>query len=210
MGHPSSRASRHVREWLILLGALGILWSIHLAATTSNGLALPDATRERVGASADTVWSRFHAHFVAPLFHDGLAHIAYNSVLFAIALPIALRAFGAKAILFGYLASPIAGIAVDVLLILPMAKAGSSAAAEIAATRLVGASVIAFALGGMALVALWAKLGPLAFAIAAGVVVYEIILATLAITRPYIWAYHLTGFGVGAAMALAFRWTRSA
>lgn len=194
-----------MREWIVLVAVLGVLWTIHVVATSSNGLALPDTVRERVGASADTVWSRFHAHFVAPCFHDGLFHIAYNTVLFAIALPIAFRAYGPNAIAFGYLASPIAGILVDVLLILPLAKAGSATAAEIAQTRLVGASVVAFALGGMALASLAPRFGPTpVFLIAAAIVLYEVLLAATATTRPFIWAYHLGGFGIGHSFSRFF------
>lgn len=199
-----------MRPWLALGLILGILWTIHLAATWRNGFALPDATRANVGASAQTVWSRFHAHFVAPFFHDGLFHIAYNSVLFALALPVAWRAFGWPALPLAYLASPIAGILVDALLILPLAARGVPMAVEAAPDRLVGASVIAFALVGMALVALAPRMGQWVFAAVAAVVLYEAILALTGTTRPFVWAYHLGGFGIGllAALVLA-RWPLS-
>lgn len=189
-----------MREWLVLGGVLAFLGSVHAIATATHGFVLPESVRERVGASADTVWSRFHAHFVGPFFHDNLFHILYNSAIFALVLPIAFRAYGPKSLLLGYLASPISGIAVDVLLVLPLAKTGWAPAIEAAQAKLVGASVVAFALAGMALVSLVPRLGPWALAVAGGIVIYELVLAAFELTRPFVWAYHLTGFGLGAAM----------
>lgn len=197
------------KEWIALAGVLAMLWSIHVAATAMHGFALPDALRERVGASADSVWSRFHAHFTAPFFHDRVPHIAYNTVIFAIVLPLAFRAYGAKAMLLGYVASPIAGIAVDVFLILPLANAGWPSAIETGRTRLVGASVVAFALAGMAIVANAPRLGIFSVAIAGGIILYEAALASFGVTQPFIWAYHLAGLGIGSAIAALIEIARS-
>lgn len=198
-----------MREWLILLGFVGIVWLVHIAATKDHALTLPDSVREQVGASADTVWSRFYAHFTSPFFHDRVSHLAYNTAILAIVLPLALRAYGPKAMLLGYFASPIAGVAIDLFLILPLAHAGWPSAIETAHTRLVGASVIAFALAGMVIVAHAPRLGHFAFALAGAIVVYEVGLALLGVTRPFIWAYHLGGLGVGSALAALVRTTAS-
>lgn len=195
------RRPSRVREGLVVAGLVGALFAVHLVATRDHGYALPDSTREVVGASAKTVWSRFHAHFTAPFFHDSLFHLAYNSVILALALPVALRAFGPTALLAGYLASPLAGILVDLLIILPLAGAGWASAAATAQARLVGASVVAFALAGMALVALAPRLGLLAPVLVGALVAYEVLLATLGITRPFVWAYHLAGLGLGLLVA---------
>lgn len=194
-----------MRPFVVLAAVLALLWAIHLVATWRHGLALPEGTRAAVGASAQTVWSRFHAHFVAPFFHDGIFHLAYNSLLFALALPVALRAFGLPALPLAYLASPVAGIVVDALLILPLAKAGNATALEAAPERLVGASVVAFACIGMALVALQPRLGLWTLAVVGGIVVYEVALAAAGTTRPFVWAYHLGGLALGLAAAAWLR-----
>lgn len=179
--------------WLVVV--LAALWGVHLAATFRSGLALPDATRQAVGASAETVWRRAWAHFTAPFFHDGLFHLAYNTVLLSVGVTLAVGAFGPRALGVVYLASPAAGILVDALVILPLAAAGVAYAQDAAPTRLVGASVFAYALLGMALVArapAWGVAGGAAVAVA-----YEVALALLGATRPFVFAYHLTGLGLG-------------
>lgn len=193
-----------MRPLLALVAVVALLWAIHLAATARHGFALPDGTRAAVGASAQTVWSRFHAHFLAPFFHDGLGHLAYNTALFALALPVAVRAFGAPSLAAAYVASPIAGIAVDALLILPLARAGNGVAIDAAPERLVGASVIAFALVGMALVALQPRIGLWIVAAVVGIVAYEAALALTGTTRAFVWAYHLGGLALGGLAGALF------
>lgn len=191
---------------LVGLGlVLVLLWSIHLVATFRHGLVLPDAARSAVGASAETVWSRLYAQFSAPFFHDNLFHIAYNSVLFGIGIPVAINAFGGRVLPVAYLASPIAGVLVDALIILPLAKSGNAVAIAAAPSRLVGASVVAFALLGMALLASSPRGGGWTAAIGLAVVAYEATLAFTGVTRPFVWAYHLSGFGLGALATLVLR-----
>lgn len=184
-----------MNRWLALAAVVALLWAIHLAASARNGFALPEATRERVGASASTALSRLHAHFVAPFFHDTLAHLAYNTLLFAIGVPLAVRAMGGGALAWAYLASPVAGILVDLLLILPLAALGVEAAVDAAPRRLVGASVVAFALLGLAIAAQggawWWALPALA--------AYEAALALAGVTKPFVWSYHLAGLALGVA-----------
>lgn len=183
-------------------GALiALVWGIHAALTARHGFALPDALREAWGASARTVFSRAYALFTAPFLHESLGHVAYNSVLFAIGTPFAVRAFGLPAVGVAYLASPLAGFLVDVLLILPLAALGLPSAVAAAPERLVGASVVAWAAIGMALAAHAPQLGWIAWAAAAAVVAYEAALAFAGVTQGFVWAYHLTGFGLGAAAA---------
>lgn len=198
----AARRVHRVRPALWLAAVLAILWGVHLAATWRNGLALPDATREAVGASARTVWTRFHAHFVAPFFHDGVIHLAYNSVLLAVGVTLAVGALGPRSLGVAYLASPLAGILVDALLILPLAGAGVAYALEAAPARLVGASVVAFALLGMALAARAPTTLPVVLGTLA-IVAYEVTLAWTGTTRPFVFAYHLGGFLLGLAAA---RW----
>lgn len=191
-----------MRPWSILALVLALLWGVHLVVTASEGFALPGSVRERVGASASTVVTRAYAQLTAPFFHDGLAHLAYNTCLFALGLPLALRAYGARALAAAYVASPAVGVAVDVLLILPLATAGNATAEGAAPVRLVGSSIVAFALLGMALASMRLRLGERwTWAIAAAVALYEAALALSGTTRPFVWAYHLGGFALGALTA---------
>lgn len=187
-----------MRPFLALAAVLALLWGVHAAATWRTGFALPEATRQAVGASAQTLVTRLYAHFTAPFFHDGLGHLLYNSALLAVALPLAVRAFGGSAVGVAYLASPAVGILVDALVILPLAAAGVGYAQEAAPVRLVGASVVAFALIGMALGArggAWVAWG------AAALVLYELTLAATGTTKPFVFAFHLGGLGVGLLAA---------
>lgn len=195
----------HRGGWWATALVLAVLWSVHLAATSGNGFALPEGLRSAVGASATTVLSRFHAHFIAPLFHESLGHLAYNSLLLAVGLPVAVRRFGRGIVPFAYFASPVAGVLVDLLVILPLAALGIAPAVAAAPERLVGASVVAFAALGMAISA-WSGERPRVLLVALGLVLYEIALSALGVTQGFVWLYHLAGLAIG--LALGHRWVQ--
>lgn len=179
------------------------LVAVHLAATRGTGV-LPDAVREQFGASAATVASRPWAQATAFWFHRSWGHLAYNLAVLLAATPWAVGAYGPRVVLLGMLASVLAGFLVDLLLILPLAAAGLSHAADHAAHRLVGASVVAFAGAGMAWTA-WDGVGWLRAAAFAGFVLLEVGLAVLGATRPWVWAFHVAGGALGVGFGLALR-----
>lgn len=151
-----------------------------------------------MGASAETAFTRPHAHLTAPFFHDGIPHLLYNTLLFGLALPYVVRAHGRVALVVASFASPLVGVLVDALLILPLAGAGSAVAIAAAPARLVGASIVAFALLGMAIVALAGRIGRARSVWLLGaLVLYEGLLAATGTTRPFVWAYHLGGLFLG-------------
>lgn len=185
------RAGPYLPSLLLIL----LLASVHAAASPDV-----DAARVAWGASAETVFSRFFAHFTAPFLHNGWGHLAYNAALLLIGLPVAVRRLGARlAVPLAYLASPVAGILVDLAIVLPLAALGVPAAVDAAPLRLVGASVVAFAGIGLALVARgprWIVGGTALLA------AYEVALRVGGVTEGFTWCYHLAGLGVG----LAFGW----
>lgn len=185
--HPwARRAGPYLPSLLLIL----FLASVHAAAASDL-----EATRIAWGASAETVFSRFFAHFTAPAFHNGWGHLAYNATLLLVGLPFAVRRFGARSTVpLAYLASPLAGILVDIAIVLPLAALGMPAAIDAAPRRLVGASVVAFAGIGLALVAKGPRF------IVAGTIflaAYEVVLLTLGATAGFTWCYHLAGLGMG-------------
>lgn len=180
------------------MAVVGALWTVHLTATAANGWGLPEATRETFGASASTLLPRLYAQFTAPFFHESLGHLGYNSMLFAVGLPLALRRLGIRrGLLVAYASSPVAGILVDALVILPLAAAGVPVAEAAAPRRLVGASVVAFCALGIAFGGWRSPRGRATAAAAIGA--YELALAAAGVTQPFVFAYHLTGFAFGLA-----------
>lgn len=183
-------------------GVALVLVVVHLLATGANGFALPEGTREAAGASPSTTLARPWAHLTAPFFHYGLFHLGFNLALLALTMPPALRALGwRRALPAAYAMSPVAGVAVNLLVILPLAGADVAYAEAAVDTRLVGASVVAYAGAGMALVAAapWRARGKLAAA--GAVVAFDGALAALAVTQPFVGVYHVAGFALGAAAA---------
>lgn len=175
-------------KWAI--GVLVILWSVQL-------FVAPHVDRDAVGASATTVFSRAYAHFTAPFFHTSYGHIAYNSLLILVGVTLATRALGARAVLYAFGISVVTGILVDVVVVLPLAAAGSPAAVAAAPVRLVGASVFAFGSLGLGLKPKW---GLRAIPVLAA---YEAVLALTGVTQGFVWCYHLTGFVFGVAFSHA-------
>lgn len=192
------------RAFVAALGVVLVIVIVHVIVTVRSGFALSDETRDRFGASAATTFSRAWAHFTAPFFHYGWGHIAYNSAILLATMPFALRAFGVgRGLTLAYLASPLSGMLVNVLLILPLAAMGVGYAANAAPARLVGSSVMVFAGAGLALSAflagrdlgiVWSAVGVAAF------LAYELSLARFGATQSWVWAYHTTGFLVGSIM----------
>lgn len=189
--------------WPLVLAAA--LLAVHLAATRGTGV-LPDGVREQFGASAATVASRPWAQATTFWLHESWGHVAYNLTLLAATMPFAAGAYGPRVVLLGMLASVLAGFLVNLLLILPVAAAGAPYATDHMARRLVGASVVAFAGAGMAWTA-WGGPGWARAAALGGFVAFEAALAVSGVTRPWVWAYHVTGglLGVGFGLAMRFR-----
>lgn len=186
--------------WPLLFAV--VLLAVHVAVT--RGGVLPDALREQFGASAATVASRPWAQATAFWFHESWGHIGYNLAVLAATMPFAVGAHGPRVVLLGMLASVLAGFFVNLLLIQPLAAAGLSYAADHMTRRLVGASVVVFAGAGMA----WAAWGGPGWARAAalvGFVAFEAALAAFGVTRPWVWAYHVTGGLLGVGFGLAMR-----
>jgi membrane associated rhomboid family serine protease len=154
------------------------------------------------GASPETTLSRPWALFTAPFLHDDLFHLGYNLVVLGATLPFALEAMDpVRGLAASYLASPLASAFVNLALILPLASLGWRWAQAAVEPRLVGASVAIFAAAGIALVTRdWpaTRIG----LVAAGYIAYEATLAVNGVTRPFVGVYHVTGFGVGAAIGL--------
>lgn len=192
------------RPWLATFGVAVVLAAIHLRVSASNGLLLPDGLREAFGASAATVATRPWAQLTAPFFHYGVGHIAYNSLVFALGLPFAMRRLGvARALGLAFVASPLAGFLVNLGVILPLAAAGVGYAEAAAGTRLVGSSIVAFAALGMALAsAAWAS-GPKPAAAVMTFGIYEAALESFGLTQPFVGAYHFTGFVLGILLGRA-------
>ena len=188
--------------WTLALAAL--LVGIHLAVTARNGFALPETMRDVVGASPATTLTRPWSHFTAPFFHYGFGHLGYNVAILLATMPIALRSFGAgRALPAAYAISPLTGIAVNLLVILPLAALGVQAAQAAAPVPLVGASVMIFAGAGLAASAMLSGrgLGPAwSIGLVALFVAYELVLQSLGLTQHFVWLYHATGFALGSVL----------
>ena len=185
----------------ILAGGLGLLLlALHLWVTRGTG-ELPAAVADRFGASAGTVASRPWAQATAMWLHGSWGHLAYNLIVLMATMPFAIAAFGDRAVGFALVSSPLAGFAVNLLIILPLAGVWGYAASAVE-PRLVGASLFVFAGAGIAWVA-WT--GPAAWKAAAllAFVAYEIGLAALGMTRPFVGGYHIAGALLGIGWGLA-------
>lgn len=189
------------RAWLLTLAYGGLLLAIHLVATRATG-TLPQGLHDTVGASAGTVVSRAWAQTTAMWFHASWGHIGYNLVVVGLTMPIAIGAFGPRALAMALLISPLAAFAVNLLLILPLAFVWGYAQTAVE-PRLVGASIAIFAGAGMAW-ASWSASGLLKGSVLVGFLVYEVVLAALGVTQAFVGVYHIMGglMGIGAGLAM--------
>ncbi len=186
-------------HWKLALAYGAVLLAIHLVATGGRG-ALPPAVNRRFGSNAGSVLPRWWAQFTAPWFHETWFHIGYNQTVMLATMPLALAALGPVALLVALAASPMTGYAVNLLLVLPLARRWSYARAAVE-PRLVGASVVIFAGAGVAL-ATWDAPGWARVAVAGAVGLYETVLAKTGLTKPFVGFYHMGGFVVGLAAGL--------
>lgn len=186
---------------MLTLAYAGLLLGIHLVATRATG-ALPQGLHDQVGASAGTVVSRAWAQTTALWFHNSWGHIGYNLTVLALTMPVAIGAFGPRALLAALIISPLAGFAVNLLLILPLSHVWGYAASAVE-PRLVGASVAIFAGAGVAW-ASWSASGLVKGAVLAGFLAYETVLAVLGVTQAFVGVYHSMGalMGIGAGLAM--------
>lgn len=193
-------------EWTAL-GAGVVLIAVHGAVTLAHGLTLPEHAQAAFGASPGSTFTRPWAHFTAPFFHYSIFHVAFNVTVLALTLPFAVRAFGVtRALPVAFLASPVTGVLVNTLVILPLASQGVAYAESIVEYRFVGASVVAYAGAGLALASTRAS-ALTTGAVLVGVLALEATLAVAGVTRPFVGVYHATGFllGLGAGTFLTRR-----
>jgi hypothetical protein len=179
---------------LVAMGlvAAGLL-AIHLAATHATG-RLHEPVLSRAAVTPATTLSLWWHHAWAGLFHKSWGHLAYNLAVFAAAFPFAARQQGPWATLGqAYWMGPFTVFTLHLLLVLPLAGAGVPYAVRALDVPLVGFSVMAYAMAGMALAA-----APLAVAaaVAAGVLVLETASAVW-VTAPFVSVYHVAGLGLG-------------
>ena len=178
-------------KWTLLYAAA--LFGIFLA--TRSHL---ETIRPLLGADAGSVLTRPWAQFTAPWLHNSWFHITYNLAILLLTMPIAVHAFGPKAIPLAIMASALTGFAVNLLLIQPMFPEHPANHA-----RYIGASIAIFAGAGMAFTT-WT--GPMHWKAAAlgGFFLYEAILATTNATAPFVGIYHavgaIAGIGIGRAL----------
>jgi membrane associated rhomboid family serine protease len=180
---------------LVVMGAvLLLLLGLHLAATRGTG-DLRDPEQSKLAVTPRTSLSLWWHHLWAGLFHKSWGHIAYNLVVFAVAFPLAARAMGPlQTMANAYWIGPFTVFALHLLVVLPLARAGVGYAQGALDYPLVGFSVMAYSVAGAAFV-LAPPLVAAGFAVA--LVAFEAAMAGLGSTGPFIWLYHLGGFGMG-------------
>jgi hypothetical protein len=179
--------------WVCLGVVAAALLTVHLVATRGTGHleGQPLATASVTPATTLTHW--WH-HLWAGFFHHSWGHLAYNVAVLAVALPFAARQQPAWLTLANaYWIGPFVVFTLHLALVLPLAHAGVPYAERALDYRLVGYSVMAYSIAGMALTlapanAAWIAAGALA--------VYEAALAVW-VTGPFIGVYHVAGFGMG-------------
>jgi hypothetical protein len=181
------------QAWVAGLSTAAVLVAVFLVST--GGTAhLSDAAKDRVAVTPATTLTHAWRHLWAGFFHDGPLHMGYNLAVFAAAFAFATRQMGPWATLANaYWIGPFTVFALHLLVVLPLAHAGVPYAVAALGRPLVGFSVMAYSIAGAALVLApgWA-----AALFAAALVAYELTLAAFG-TGPFIWLYHLGGFGLG-------------
>jgi hypothetical protein len=174
------------------LVAAGLL-VVHLVATHGTG-SLDGQALAIASISPSTTLSLWWHHLWAGFFHRSWGHLAYNVAVLLIALPFAVRQQGPLLTLANaYWIGPFTVFTLHLLVVLPLAGAGVPYAVKALEVPLVGFSVMAYSLAGMAL-----TLAPPWVAIAAfgALVLYETALA-IWVTAPFIGLYHVMEFAMG-------------
>ncbi|HUR24703.1 MAG TPA: hypothetical protein VM327_01660 [Candidatus Thermoplasmatota archaeon] len=172
--------------------ALGLL-ALHLVATHGTG-TLDGPVLAVASISPSTTLSLWWHHLWAGFFHRSWGHLAYNLAVLVIAFPFAVRQQGPWLTLANaYWIGPFTVFTLHLLVVLPLASAGLPYAVKALEIPLVGFSVMAYSMAGMALTL---APPPVAVASIVGLVLYETALA-LCVTAPFIGVYHVVGFGMG-------------
>jgi hypothetical protein len=186
----------------VALGAVTVLLVLHLIATQGT-FTLGPARLQALGVTPATTLTQWWRHLYAGLFHTTPVHILFNLALFALAFPFAIRGHAPLGtLLTGYAIGPTVVLLLHLLLVRPLAAGGLPYAVAALNVPLVGFSVIAYGILGMATAAIPSptfRLGlvavVLAFEVTAG--------AVLRATGPFIFVYHLAGFATGMLVRLA-------
>lgn len=179
--------------WIVMVVVMGALVGLHLLATNATG-TLDDPVRARLAVTPETTLTQWWHHLWAGFFHHSWGHLAYNLAVFALAFPLAARQQGALVTLGNaYWIGPFTVFALHLLLVLPLAAAGAPYAVRALNYPLVGFSVMAYSIAGMAMTAASV---PFTVAAVLALVIFETAMA-LYVTGPFIAVYHLAGFGLG-------------
>lgn len=185
-------------EWtpqasLVLGGTCALLLATHIVATQATGV-LKDGMFARAAITPATTLSHWWHHAWAGFFHRSWGHLAFNLAVFAVAFPFAIRGLEPwKVLANAYWIGPFTVFTSHILVVLPLAMMGLPYAIRSLNGPLVGFSVMAYAVVGMALTT---TPTPIAVAFLVGIVAFEAVAATF-VTGPFIWFYHLAGLGLG-------------
>lgn len=174
----------------VVVGLAGLF----LLTAAQNGFRLPEDVKGRVAATPATTVSKFHRHLVAGLFHDNLAHIGFNLVVFSVGYWLATqRATPFLVVGTAYGLGILTVFLTHLFLVLPLARLGVPYAEEALHLPLVGFSVIAYATLGAGL---HVFPPPMQLMAVAGIVLFEVA-AAIFVTGPFISVYHVAGLGFG-------------
>lgn len=185
---------RLVARVVVFAAVVLLLVGVFLATTLPSSLRLPEDVKRRVAVTPATTVGRFPLHFVANLFHENLAHIAFNLLVFTAGFWLATRrADPAATVGTSYALGIFTVFLLQIALVIPLARLGLPYAVEALHRPLVGFSVIAYATLGAGITVLppagqWSILG--------GVLVFEVAAAAF-VTAPFISVYHLGGLAMG-------------
>lgn len=181
-----------------------VLLAAHLAATHGTG-QLSDPEKSRVAVSPAAALALSPNLAWAGLFHFSWRHLVYNLCLFAFAFPLATRTASPWATLATSAAISVAAVlALPALVIQPLAGLGVAYAQVAMEQPLVGASIGIYAIAGAALASMPRRAA--AWLATAGVTA-EVVAAFLG-TRPFVFAFHLTGLALGYAVRVAVPWAK--
>lgn len=171
----------------------GGLAAVHLVATHGTGV-LDGPVLGKAAITPATTLSQWWHHLWAGFFHRSWGHLLFNLAVLAVALPFAAKGPGPWWTLANaYWIGPLTVFVLHLLVVLPLASLGVPYAVRALDLPLVGFSVMAYSVAGMALTL---APGPVALRVAAVVVVAEAALAVW-VTAPFIAVYHVAGLGLG-------------
>ncbi|MEK6986154.1 MAG: hypothetical protein AABX89_07215 [Candidatus Thermoplasmatota archaeon] len=185
--------------WATYGAVVAGLVAIHLIAT-GGSWTLSQAAQDRIGITPARTLADGVRHLWAGFFHTTPGHIAFNLLVFSAAFPFAAGASPVRSFAVAYLIGPLSVLTLHLTVVRPLAATGFPYAVQAMERSLVGFSVIAYATLGMA-IAVLALRQPVAALVASGIVVaFELVVGLSGTTGPFIFVYHLVGFGVGWAV----------